>query len=126
MHFDNEQIAPPGQHPYDPPKANVDSVGYALERLQTYLIWSEEHRASYEKAHKDNPADADYEKSCLKDAIEQAILHLQRLTALVLALVTVWTRKKSLPKVSVVRFGAAQLKALHDNGQEDSAWIEWL
>lgn len=85
MHLDPEQIAPPGQHPYDPPKAGVDPVGYSLERLQTYLIWCDEHRASYEKDRNDNPGDAENEMSCLKDAIEQAILHLQRLTELVLA-----------------------------------------
>jgi hypothetical protein len=85
MHFDDEQIAPPGQHPYDPPKSGVDPVAYALERLQTYLIWCESHRASYENARNDHPRSADNEMSCLRDAIEHAVVHLQRLTELVLA-----------------------------------------
>jgi len=97
MAVDGKQIAPPGEHPYDPPKADVDPVGYALERLQTYLIWSEEHRASYEKARDGKKGDADNEMSCLQDAIEQAILHLQRLTELVLAGRGV-DSNKSLPK----------------------------
>jgi hypothetical protein len=97
MHFNNEQIAPPGQHPYDPPKADVDPVAYALERLQTYLIWIEEHRASYEKVRNENPNDADNEMNCLKDAIEQAIMHLQRLTELILAGHGL-DSKKNLPK----------------------------
>jgi hypothetical protein len=84
MHLDRAKVLAPGQHPYDPPKSSTDPVGYALERLQTYLIWCDEHRNSYEKARERNPTDAANEMSCLKDAIEQAILHLHRLTELVL------------------------------------------
>jgi len=97
MHFENEKVALPGQHPDDPSKADIDPVGYALERLQAYLIWSEEHRASYEKARQSKPEDADNEMNCLKDAIWQAIKHLQRLTELVLTGQCIDPKKK-MPK----------------------------
>ena len=82
MHSDNMKISPPGHHRYDPPKEDVDPIAYALERLETYLIWCEEHRTSYEKDRINKSGNADNEMSCLKDAIEHAILHLQRLTEL--------------------------------------------
>ena len=40
---------PPGQHPYDPVKKDIDPVGLALDRVQTFLVWIDEHRATFEK-----------------------------------------------------------------------------
>jgi hypothetical protein len=94
MHPDHENIAPPGQHFMDPAKPDIDPVSYALERLQTYLIWCQEHRASYVQTRDTNPRDAANEMNCLKDAIEQAILPVQRLTELILAGHGVDSKKK--------------------------------
>ena len=94
MQFDKETITPPGQHPHDPSKGDIDPLGYALERLQTYLIWSDEHRASYEKARNTNLGDAENELNCLKNSIERAIIHLQRLSELLLAGYGVDSKKK--------------------------------
>jgi hypothetical protein len=85
MPANNETIIPPGEHPNDSRIPNIDQVGFALKRLQTFLIWIGEHRSSYEKHRNVDSVNAENEMSCLKDAIEQAIVHLQRLTELILA-----------------------------------------
>lgn len=97
MELENKKIIPPGQHPQDPSNTDVDPVGYALDRLQSYLFWCDEHRASYEKVRNESPDEADNEMACLKQAIEGAILHLQRLTELILAGYGV-DSEKHLPK----------------------------
>jgi hypothetical protein len=83
--MNNDAIIPPGAHPCDPAKANIDPVGYALKKLQTYLVWLSEHGSAYEKYRDTDPSTAQSELGNLKDAYEQAVLHLQRLTELILA-----------------------------------------
>ena len=47
--MDMNKVLLPGEHPLDTRKPNTDQVGHALERLQTFLIWVDEHRRSFEK-----------------------------------------------------------------------------
>src|SRR5258708_3546527 len=75
----------PGKHPCDPNRQDLDPLGYALERVQTMLIWIDEHRASFEKLRDTDPKDAENELHCLQDATRQALLHLERLTELILS-----------------------------------------
>jgi hypothetical protein len=80
-----DEILPPGQHPRDSRKPDMDQVAHALERLQTFLIWIDEHHRSYEKERDTDPESAASELDNLRDSTEQAVLHLQRLTELLLA-----------------------------------------
>lgn len=63
---------------------NIDPVADSLERLQTYLRWIGEHRASFELYRKDDPKAAELELNYLRDATEQAIAYLDQLTELLL------------------------------------------
>jgi hypothetical protein len=83
--MDTRNILPPGEHPFDTRRPHIDQVAYALERLQTFLIWIDEHRASFEKERVTDPQSANSELRNLQDSAEQAALHLQRLTELLLA-----------------------------------------
>ena len=91
------KILPPGQHPYDPSKSDIDAIGFALERLQTMLTWIEEHRASFEKDRESDPACAEKELRYLADTTKQAMRHFLRLTELLLAGYT-FDPNKRLPK----------------------------
>ncbi|HEY7424736.1 MAG TPA: hypothetical protein VH682_10950 [Gemmataceae bacterium] len=90
-------ILPPGQGPFDTLREDVDPLGFFLERLQTLLIWMDEHRSSFEALRNSNTEDAQAELHNLKDATEQAILCLQRLTELLLAGYAIDPNKR-LPK----------------------------
>ena len=83
--MDKRDILPPGQHPRDSGKPDIDEVAYALERLQTFLSWIEEHRGSFEKERDTDPESAAAELRHLQDSTEQAVLHLHRLMELLLA-----------------------------------------
>ena len=83
--METNKVLPPGEHPFDTRRPNTDQVGYALERLQTFLLWIDEHRASFEKERDTDPQGANAELRNLQDSAEQASLHLQRLTELLLA-----------------------------------------
>jgi len=95
--MDKHDILPPGQHPRDSRMQDIDQIGQALERLQTFLKWIDEHRASFEKERHTDPKSADAELRDLKDSTEQAVLHLQRLTELLLAGYT-FDPNKATPK----------------------------
>jgi hypothetical protein len=90
-------ILPPGEHPRDSRKTDIDQIGHALERLQTFLMWIEEHRGSFEKLRDTDPESADAELRNLQDSTEQAVLHLQQLTELLIAGYTI-DPAKSPPK----------------------------
>jgi hypothetical protein len=62
----------------------MDQVAHALERLQTFLTWIDEHHRSFEKVRDTDPQSAASELHNLRDSTEQAVLHLQRLTELLL------------------------------------------
>jgi hypothetical protein len=76
---------PPGQHPYDPVKKDLDPVGFALDRVQTFLVWIDEHRATFEKARDTDKEVAEAELSNLRDSTRQGMIYLQRLSELLLA-----------------------------------------
>jgi hypothetical protein len=79
------RILPPGQHPYDPIKKDLDPIGFALERVQTFLVWIDEHRASFEEARDSDREVAEAELHNLRHATAQGMIHLQRLSELLLA-----------------------------------------
>lgn len=95
--MDNREILPPGQHPFDPSVQDIDPIGFALSRLQTFLLWIDEHRASFEQLRNTDPASAERELRYLADATQQASTHLARLTELLLAGYTIDPGKR-LPK----------------------------
>jgi hypothetical protein len=78
-------VIPPGEHPYDPVKKEIDPVGFALERVQTYLSWIDEHRASFEKMRESNPTEAEKELGYLANSTREALRYYLRLSELLLA-----------------------------------------
>jgi hypothetical protein len=76
---------PPGQHLYDSVKKDLDPVGFALSRVQTFLVWIDEHRATFEKARDTDRELAEAELSNLRDSTRQGMIYLQRLSELLLA-----------------------------------------
>jgi hypothetical protein len=86
----------------------MDQVAHALERIQTFLMWIDEHRASFEKERDTNPWSADPELRNLQDSTEQAVLYLQRLTELLFAGYTIDPDKIS-PK-----------------GLGNEVWVRWV
>jgi hypothetical protein len=60
-------------------------------------MWIDEHRSSYEKLRDTNPLDAKSELGYLKDSTEQAALHVQRLSELLVSGYKV-DDEKCLPK----------------------------
>src|SRR5262245_38595263 len=91
--MDKNDILPHGQHPFDSRKPGIDQLAYALERVQTFLKWVDEHHRSFEKDRNSDPESAESELHNLRDSTEQAVLHLQRLTELVLAGYTIISEK---------------------------------
>jgi hypothetical protein len=78
-------VAPPGNHPYDPNEQDIDPVAFALHRVQTLLVWIEEHRSTVQRAlHMDNE-DLKCELSNLRVATRDAMIYLERLSELILA-----------------------------------------
>jgi hypothetical protein len=93
----DKPILPPGKHPMDSLNQDVDPVARQLERIQIFLLWIDEHRSSFEKIRDTDPAAAKSELGYLKDSTEQLVLHVERLTELLLAGHTI-DAKKRLPK----------------------------
>lgn len=76
---------PPGEHPHDPVNRGLDPVAFALHRVQTLLAWIAEHRSSLQSAlHADTEA-VENELSNLRVATRDAMIHLERLSELLLA-----------------------------------------
>jgi hypothetical protein len=78
-------VISPGKHPCDPSQQDIDPVGFALQRVQTYLTWIEEHRASFEKYRQTDPSAAQKELFSLAHSTKEALRHFLRLTELLLA-----------------------------------------
>jgi hypothetical protein len=97
MQMAHDEVLPPGQHPFDSSKEGIDPVGFALERIQTFLFWISEHRASFEKERNSDPNSAENELRCLENSTEQALIHLQRLKELLFAGFAI-DPNKQLPK----------------------------
>lgn len=95
--MDRREILLPGQHPYDPSKPDIDPIGFALDRLRTFLLWIDEHSSSLEKLRHCDSVNAESELENLKDSIAQALTHLQRLMELLLAGYTIDPNKR-LPR----------------------------
>lgn len=91
------ETLPPGQHPFDPSNPDIDPIGFALDRLKTFLLWIDEHSSSFEKPRHSDPVNAETEHQYLKNSIVQALTHLQRLIELLLAGYTI-EPKKRLPR----------------------------
>src|ERR1019366_8571231 len=88
---------PPGGHPHDPFKTDIDPIAFALAKVQTYLLWIDEHRASFESSRDARPNYAASELRYLEDSTTQALIHLQRLKELLLAGYAI-DPKKRIPK----------------------------
>jgi hypothetical protein len=96
--MDNEHdILAPGEHPYDPVKKDIDPLGFALHRVQTELFWIQEYLASFEKSCGSDAETAESELSNLRIATRDAIIHLQRLSELILSGYS-FDKKKRLPE----------------------------
>jgi hypothetical protein len=93
----NDDVVPPGEHPDDPYVKDIDAVAFALDRVQTYLIWIDEHRASFEAARDSDPETAESELSNLDHSTREARRHMTRLLELILAGYTI-NPSKRLPR----------------------------
>jgi hypothetical protein len=92
--MDKRDIPPPGRHPFDSSMPDLDQLAYALERVQVFFKWIVQHQRSYEKERDTDPQSAESELHNLRDSTEQAVLHLQRLTELLLAGYTIDASKR--------------------------------
>jgi hypothetical protein len=78
-------VLPPGEHPYDPRSQDIDPVAFALHRVQTLLVWIEEHRATLQEALPTDAEAVENELSNLRAATKDAMIYLKRLSELLLA-----------------------------------------
>lgn len=83
--IDQSDVLPPGQGPLDPVDKSLDPVAFALDRVRVYLIWIDEHRASFEANKSASPDLAERELRNLEAATTDARRHMGRLLELVLA-----------------------------------------
>jgi hypothetical protein len=90
-------ILPPGQHPHDPAKKDIDAIGFALDQLRKCLIWIDEHRASFEEYRNTDPESAESELGYVASVTGDALIHVQRLSELLLAGYAIDPNKR-LPK----------------------------
>jgi hypothetical protein len=92
--FIDGTVLPPGKHPADPAKNDIDPLAFALVRLQTMLNWVEEHLCSYLQFQNSASPEAQSELHNLKDALSQSRVHLQRASELVLSGYTIDCNKE--------------------------------
>lgn len=78
-------VVPPGEHACDPGVKDIDAIGFALERIQTHLVWIAEHHATFQALRYSDPQAAEKEMPRLEDSNREAWWHLQRLKELLLA-----------------------------------------
>jgi hypothetical protein len=83
--MDKSSVLPPGEHSFDPYLKDIDPVGFALQRLQCYLTWIEEHRTSFEKVRTSDPVEAEKELADLADSTKEATRYFVRLGELLLS-----------------------------------------
>ena len=95
--MNNNEVLPPGQAPQDPADKSLDPVAFALDRVRVYLIWIEEHRASFEAYRLTNPEAAEHELRNLQLATTDARRYMGRLLELVRAGYSIDPSKR-LPK----------------------------
>lgn len=65
------------------PKPKGDPVQFSLSRIKGLLMWIDEHHRSFEMLHQSDPRRAESELGFLRNSMEQAILHVQRLSELI-------------------------------------------
>ncbi len=95
--MNSDKVLPPGDGPDDPYVKDIDAVAFALNKVRTYLIWIDEHRASFEAARATNPEIAERELANLTHSTEEARKHVARLVELMLAGYTIDPTKR-LPR----------------------------
>lgn len=83
--IDRNNIPPPGFAPTDPADKSLDSIAFALDRVRVYLIWIEEHRASFEADRHTDPENAERELGFLQHSTASAREYMGRLLELLLA-----------------------------------------
>jgi hypothetical protein len=113
----NSLTLPPGQHPYDPVNKDLDPVGFALYRVQTFLVWIEEHRATFEKYRHSDQEFAEGELGYLRDSTLQGMIYLRRLSELLLAGHTIDPNKR-LPESLRRGWFCSYLDQMHVAGPE--------
>ena len=89
-----EPVFPPGDSPLDPANKDIDPLAFVLGRVQTYLNWIGEHRASYVATKSTDPELAESEMQNLIHSIEEARIYCDRLTELILAGYTIDPSKR--------------------------------
>ena len=92
-----EPVFPPGESPLDPANKEIDPLAFVLAKVQTYLNWIGEHRASYEAYKSSDPELAESEMQNLIHSIQEARIYCDRLTELLLAGYTIDPSKR-LPR----------------------------
>ena len=95
--MNSDKVVPPGESPIDPYVKDIDAVAFALNKVRCYLVWIDEHRASFEAARASDPDKAERELGNLTHATEEARKHMARLVELLLAGYTIDPSKK-LPR----------------------------
>src|SRR5262245_26802281 len=93
----NSKVLPPGDGPDDPAVKDIDAVAFALNKVRTYLVWIDEHRASFEAARNSDPKTAESELLNLAHSTQEARKHMARLVELMLAGYTIDPAKR-LPR----------------------------
>ena len=78
-------VLPPGSHPCDPYKSEIDAVAFALDRLHAHLNWITEHHSGLLAARGTDNEVADRELAYLGQSTEEATKHVARLIELLLA-----------------------------------------
>jgi hypothetical protein len=81
----DSNVLPPGDSPLDPHIRDIDAVAFSRGKVRTFLLWIDEHRASFEKARATDPDTAERELAFLAHATGEALKHAGRLTELLLA-----------------------------------------
>lgn len=78
----NGTYAPPGKHPIDPCKKDIDPLAFALDHIQTSTTWIVEHLYALEKEtglNRDSTRELEYLHQC----IYSLAIYTGRLTELV-------------------------------------------
>ena len=83
--MDADKLTPLGQNPIGPSVKDIDPVAFALERVQTHLVWIDEHRRWLRGRPWVGPGDRRARAAALGPLHRGARKHMARLVELVLA-----------------------------------------
>ncbi|WP_425616365.1 hypothetical protein NA78x_000011 [Anatilimnocola sp. NA78] len=84
-HLAKARVLPPGSHPSDPCKSEIDAVAFAIDRLNTHVHWIAEHHLSFLAARSVDEEVAERELELLALSAKEATVHIVRLSELLLA-----------------------------------------